>query len=541
MRRLIGTACAVMVASGTAGATAHQARAATTLCVGSESGCYSRLEAAIDAARDGDTIRIERGTFQGGVTVDVSIRIIGAGAGATIIRGGNSVLTIGRYNATTEPAVSIAGLTITGGAARSNPASIPLFGVAGVWALGGGIEIPASKNFGIGATVTIVDSRITDNRAAPTHTVPLGPPCPGNVKCPFAVAAEGGIDNWGTLTLLDSTVSDNFVGSASGLSALASDAVGGGIFSHHSSGALVLNDSVISDNHVSATAPNGRSADSGGVLVEGPTLAMTNAIVTNNTAELSAAMPTGAGPLAIAGGVHLSGSTSGTIRDTTISDNADSARNTLGVAIAFSGGLHADGPLVLSDDAIINNTVSATTPHGSSGSAFADSGAGEVNGPSRIRHTRFAGNSVQVSSPSGTASAAGGAFVSAGNPQTTVRDSVIRDNRLSATTTSGSAIVQGAGIQNIGQLTLRDTVVADNTGTAYGSAGIAQGGGVWNSPVPNGPPSVQLTLVDSAVTGNKLTASPGITVQGGGLYTTLPLTLIDSTTARNVPDQCFGC
>ena len=38
--------------------------------------------------------------------------------------------------------MSISGVTITGGVARSSPESVPFTGKAGVWAAGGGIEIP---------------------------------------------------------------------------------------------------------------------------------------------------------------------------------------------------------------------------------------------------------------------------------------------------------------------------------------------------------------------------------------------------------------
>ena len=56
----------------------------------------------------------------------------GAGAAATIIRGGDHVLTIGAFGAPAEPTVSISGVTVTDGLARSSPESIPLFGKAGV-------------------------------------------------------------------------------------------------------------------------------------------------------------------------------------------------------------------------------------------------------------------------------------------------------------------------------------------------------------------------------------------------------------------------
>jgi hypothetical protein len=90
-------------------------------------------------------------------------------------------------------------------------------------------------------------------------------------------------------------------------------------------------------------------------------------------------------------------------------------------------------------------------------------------------------------------------------------------------------------------LTLRNSRVGDNSGNASGPSGTARGGGIWNGSAPDGPPLTQLALVDSAITRNTLTASPGITVQGGGLFTLFPLTQTNSVIARNVPDQCYGC
>ena len=57
--------------------------------------CYATLQAAVDAAPDGDTIKLGAGTFAGGVSITKSIDLVGAGPGATIISGGGPVLTIG--------------------------------------------------------------------------------------------------------------------------------------------------------------------------------------------------------------------------------------------------------------------------------------------------------------------------------------------------------------------------------------------------------------------------------------------------------------
>jgi hypothetical protein len=56
-----------------------QASAATlNVC---PSGCpYTQLAPALAAAHHGDTIRIGPGTYDGGVTIDVSVKLVGAGA-----------------------------------------------------------------------------------------------------------------------------------------------------------------------------------------------------------------------------------------------------------------------------------------------------------------------------------------------------------------------------------------------------------------------------------------------------------------------------
>jgi hypothetical protein len=137
------------------------------------SGCrFSQIGPAVAAAGNGDTIRIGPGTYRGGIRVDVSVRLVGAGPQATIIRGGGHVLTIGAIGAPSEPTVSITGVTITGGVARSSPLAERIFRVKGLWAAGGGVEIPARAfpRHGPpipGARVTISDSVITGNRADP--------------------------------------------------------------------------------------------------------------------------------------------------------------------------------------------------------------------------------------------------------------------------------------------------------------------------------------------------------------------------------------
>jgi hypothetical protein len=515
---------------------AGQASAATlNVC---PNGCpYTQLGPALAAAKDGDTIEIAPGTYAGGVTINVSVKLVGAGPSSTTISGGGPVLTIGTFGASSEPTVSIDGLTITGGVTRSSPESTPFVGLEGVFAAGGGIEIPPNADFSGGATVTITNSVITGNRVAPTDTVPFGPPCPSG-PCPFAGAFGGGIDSWGTLTVANSTISNNRVGSASGLSTLASDAVGGAIMNRL--GPLTISGSVIRGNQATATGPNGRFAEGGAIMALGSRMTLSNSSVTDNSAALAASLPNSVEQLANSGGIHITSNVSAaTISNTTISDNSVTMTNTVGDAEAFSGGVHVDLDVdfKMSNSVVADNSVVSATLAGSSGDAGGDSGAGELLGT--ITNTRFIGNTVTVSSAGGDANAIAGAFIDFGS----ITNSVVSDNHVQASSPGGTMFAAGGAlVVDEPGLTLRNTKVSGNTVNASGASGSAQGGGIFDAPIANGPPGGPLTLVNSGVTGNALSGSAGIMLQGGGIYIqNQPLTLTHSVIADNSPDQCYGC
>src|SRR5438128_7998375 len=190
MKRLILATCLVAAGLSAIGAGAGPALCAGR-CVGGHPGCFPTLQAAVNAAHDGDTITVEAGTFAGGVTIDVSVKIAGAGAAATIINGGGPVLTIGVAGAASEPAVTIDGVTVTGGVTVGN--LTPFNG------RGGGIYVPRAAGPSTGATVTIRNSVIQGNSVAPSVAIDSGIPCPGGGDCPFASAGGGGISNDGTM------------------------------------------------------------------------------------------------------------------------------------------------------------------------------------------------------------------------------------------------------------------------------------------------------------------------------------------------------
>src|SRR5215208_4162378 len=184
------TAIVLAIAPAASGASAANVR-----CVGHPP-CFATIQQAVDAVHDGDVIRIEPGTFAGGVTIDKSVKVVGSGARKTIIKGGGPVLTIGEAFAPREPKVTISKVKITGGHTTSSPLSKEFFGKKNLLALGGGIAIPPGKftkdHITDGATVKVTDSVISGNRVGPSATVPSGLPCPSR-SCPFAYAGGGGL------------------------------------------------------------------------------------------------------------------------------------------------------------------------------------------------------------------------------------------------------------------------------------------------------------------------------------------------------------
>jgi hypothetical protein len=535
MRRLLfaGLLAAAVVAAVGAG----QASAAVlTVC---PSGCaFKQIAPAIAAASPGDTIQVAAGTYNGGFTIDKSLTLVGAGAGQTTISGGGPVITIGTFGAASEPTVSISGVTITGGVTHSSFAAA--FVGDNVIALGGGIEVPPATDFHGGATVTITNSVITGNRVAPLTAIDSGLPCPADITItciggdlPFALAAGGGISSFGPMTLTNTTVSDNQSGGP-----VASDADNAGIDSE--AGGLTLDGVTVRGNQSIASAPNGRFAETGGILANGGTLTMSNSSVTDNSATLAASMPSDipGGTAALAAGMHVTGGVpAAAISNTTISRNAARETNSLGDATAFSGGLHTDIDITASNDVIADNHVSSSA--GSSGHADASAGGGEFSGT--FTNIRLTGNSIDANSAAGSASGEGGGTHFDGG---TITNSLVADNHVHVSSPVGEVAARGGGVDAAVGATLRNTTVSGNTVDASGASGTVRGGGVFDAAFPDGPngaPGGPLVLQNSRLTGNALTGT-GLILHGGGLYLeNEPLTFRNSVIADNSPDQCFGC
>jgi hypothetical protein len=531
----------LLLAALAGGAIVAPARAASTLCVGPKAGCYAAIQVAVNAASDGDTITIMPGTYAGGVTVDVSIKLKGAGADKTMISGGGPVLTLGQLGAPGEPTVSIEGVTITGGINTSIPSTFRT--------RGGGIWVPHNADFSGGATVTIKDSVVTRNSVAPTSTSPSpsGVICPGGGFCPFALAAGGGIYNDGTMTLENTTVSDNEAGSSNGV---ASDTDGGGIFTGRR-GSLTLKNSAVIDNSATAVSPNARFAEGGGIFGDSTsTLTIKNSSVNENATVLQSTFPffLGGGQTldmnSNGGGIHVGDDVPVVITDSHIDGNSISVTDPNGEPLGFDAGIcvctdKGTSTLTMRNSTISGNSVDVTV--GSSADSGGSGSALEYDGWAMISNSRISDNRATVNAPNGGAIANGGvASFNQTSEAAVIKNTLISGNTATASSTSGSATVEGGGLVNNGPLLVQNTSITRNTGTGTGPGGTLQGGGIFNGDqfFPGGP----LTLSNSHVTGNILTGGSGFTLQGGGLYTPgFAVTLDHSAITGNSPDQCFGC
>ena len=417
-----------------------QSALAAELCVGGpQPGCHATIQAAVDAAQDGDTISVGPGTFTGGITIDKDIALVGVAAAATIIRGGGPVLTIGAHLGADPPAVSIAGVTITGGVSRVGFA--PGEDFAGV---GGGIYVPPSAGFATGAMVRLDHVAVIGNRAEPVTTLPF--PCTPTIVCQFGYAEGGGISNFGTMTVRDSRVSDNEAGAG-----VTSFAAGGGIY-NHVQGDLTVERTEVSRNRLRLGRPNAIVASGGGITTHGR-LALSDSIVSDNSVAVDAELSDEVATASFTGGIEVTNIASATIVRTTVRGNSVRMTNVGGSVRAGVGGISTDEgvSLVLRDSTIANNSVYGSTSFPGAGvTAFA--GGIELEGKIEVSGSRIIGNEVRAESPAGFAGAGGGGIEAEGLQPVLISDTVVTGNSVSAVSAGGFALAVGGGVANGGLL-----------------------------------------------------------------------------------------
>lgn len=498
-----------------------------TICVAPRVGCAHTLAAAITAADDGDTIKLGAGHFSGGATIDKSVHVVGAGPAHTVIAGGGPVVTVSARPDGTLPSVTLAGLSLTRGTAVGD----------GVVGFGGGLYIPPAPNNTAGATVSLTHVWVYGNRATANRTSdsPSGVPCPDGF-CPFALGAGGGIANFGRLTVIDSRIEGNVVDGR------LSDADGGGVFT--AIGYLTVMSSVVSDNHAQPQ-DIGRFAEGGGIFVASGDLRVADTSVTGNSADLVTNWPVRAGGQVLdmnanSGAIHIGDGSEVTIVRSHLAHNSISAVDPHGEALAFDSALlSGDSTVAIDSTDIVHNVgyvnVATDEDVGFSGNTV------EFDGPALLTRSRVSYNLQTSVSHDGPTGAGNGLAVYDfyNNPrQVTVSDSEIIGNRSYAYSSTGAATATGGGVINNSLLALDRVTIANNRARATGPSAIAQGGGIWNGVLLSGPP-VQLTLRHSMITGNTVSTGSDGTMQGGGLYTSEPVTRSATTISGNRPDDVY--
>lgn len=477
---------------------------AATLCVGPQAGCFSQLQPAVAAAHDGDTITVAHGSYAGGVTIDKSIRLQGAGAAQTVISGGGPVLTIGRATDPTDLTVSIDGVTVTGGVNDSQPGDAVTFG-GGIWIPTSQLDHPPFN--GLGATVSISNSIITGNTVVSANVIPPG--FCGPRACAFNDG--GGIDNGGALTLTNVQITNNTAGSTAAMPSPASDAGSGGVDNRFAS-TLVMHNCVVSGNHAVANSPIANSASAGGIGSSG-LLDIEDTLISNNSVEYTGSLDFGE-QFAFAGGLLVEQSdftphAPAIIRNTQISGNHVSAVNTNpnSTPAGIAGGVASFGSATYEHVAVTDNSVDMK----GAGYAGGDGGGMEIDSPVTMRDSLVARNSLSVQAPLGAIASGGGIAMFGGD--LTLERTLVVANSVSATSAPGPM--------------------------PFGGVASAFGGGISNG--APGIPAATLTLTDSVVNANRLIASAGLPRQGGGVYTTNGLFRTRTVIAGNKPDDCFGC
>jgi len=219
-------------------------------------------------------------------------------------------------------------LRIDGSTIRSNTVSLTSTSqdpMSGIDDIGGGVHVQP------GGQTTIRGSQITGNSVTATGY--------GG----FLGAASGGIDDEGSLTLLDSTVSDNHARTTitSTLTTLVSIATAGGL---GVPGSATIKDTRFSGNSATGTSPAAAFGPPNGQF--SGTFALGGAIFVGGSPQIP-------GPV--------------TLTDSVITDNRAVATTTSGNVFAGGGGIANTGGLTLRGTTVSHNTGSANGPSGFAG------------------------------------------------------------------------------------------------------------------------------------------------------------------------------
>ena len=299
-------------------------------------------------------------------------------------------------------------------------------------ALTGDLDVTSNTTIaGDGSAWTIVDGgaldRVFDVAAGATVSISGLTVRDGRVD---GTSADGGaIRNAGTLTITSSVISGSF---AYARPTASGDARGGGIFS---SGSLTVSLSRVTGNTADAGGGTSQNVASGGGIAFSGTATIERTTIDLNTANAFGRTPTVMGTFAHARGGGLA-QLSGTLdlRTSTINANvADATPTTSHGGWVTGGGLSLDGAASL-----VNCTISDNVATPGNLTAYAAHGGGifHAGGTQLYEHLTVAGN---------TANFAGG--IAPSSSAVTVRNSIVADNTGGA---SGSVLITSGGYNIFG-------------------------------------------------------------------------------------------
>lgn len=535
----LGTAVTLAAVAAVIGP-AHGGAGPARLCVGG-AGCSPTVQLAIDAARPGDTVRVGEGTFEGGIVITKDLRLVGAGARRTVIRGGGPAVIVFDLDTAHEIHVTLRGLTITGGLSRGDLTwtegrddVMPPWGPRA-----GGLLVDQIDDTKAHSVVSLIDCVVTRNVVEPQRTI-----APDN---PTAGAEGGGIANIGRLTLVRTVVSDNVVGGG-----VSGRATGGGIWNATGGGraSLTIRDSRITGNRAVVTSNAVEKAEGAGIEVQdGMQFSIRNSVVSGNTVLLRTRAPRRAatenGYWAGAAGVQIGGSGTARIESTRITGNVTRAIDPVGDPNIGPSALLVAGPkekLMIRDTTISGNRLESDIASVAAGPPNCCPGAVvEIDSAGNVSRLRIVGNTEVIHVRTGLAVMIGTLVSLNGDSKPLViADSLLSGNTIRAINPAGEAWASGGGILNTGFMVVRTTRISGNAVVSEGNGGFARGGGIWNAPAFDRVP--RLTLgPGTVVTGNVVRGGGNTKLQGGGLYTERPVTIRGARILGNTPDQCHGC
>jgi hypothetical protein len=339
----------------------------------------------------------------------------------------------------------------------------------------------------------------------------------------------GGINSaGGSLTLTKVTVTDNL---AFGSSA----AFGGGIDA--AAGSVRITSSSIVGNRIVVVASGTDTANAnGGGIYSAAKLTITDSTVDGNRVTARAPVENGA---AVGGGVYAAGS-SLTITHSHIDNNRLDASGSLGDA--EGGGCEVDTKSMSAS----HSTFSGNTLHSFGSSFQADAGGGGLDSSvatSAIVDSVISHNQIFTSTALGAVGIVDGvASLDFATSSFALTGSQITHNSAVAEGGVGGTNLEGGVVFSRGNLRLTSTQISDNTTAAHGVGNMEVAGGAVEAERFPGNPS-SLSLLRSTIANNTTTASSSgedASVQGGGIDTSVPLSIVSSTVSGNKASAVAG-